>query len=128
MREKIEFNPKEFYLTHKESIKDHFILQETIGEGTLSRVRRGTHRLSKVQRAIKVVKKADLEFGERRKLLDEIELLKELDHPNIGQVVEMYEDKKKIYFVNEMMYGGTLFERVVKENHFNEHLSAKIAR
>jgi calcium-dependent protein kinase len=62
-----------------------------------------------------VVRKEDLEFGERRKLLEEIELLKELDHPNIGQVIEMYEDPKKIYFVNEMMQGGSLLERLTQE-------------
>lgn len=84
VRDKVEFNPKEFYLTHKQNVKDHYELHEVIGEGALSRVRRGTHKLSKVLRAIKVVRKEDLEFGERRKLLDEIELLKELDHPNIG--------------------------------------------
>jgi hypothetical protein len=39
-----------------------------------------------------VVRKEDLEFGDRKKLLDEIELLRQLDHPNIGQVIEMYED------------------------------------
>jgi calcium-dependent protein kinase len=55
-------------------------------------VRRATHKHSKMIRAVKIVRKEDLEFGERRKLLEEIELLKELDHPNIGQVIEMYED------------------------------------
>lgn len=83
-RERVEMNPKEFYLKHQDNIKDHYELHEVIGEGALSRVRRGVHKQSKVTRAIKVVRKEDLEFGERRKLLEEIELLKELDHINIG--------------------------------------------
>lgn len=91
-RQRIDFNPKEFYLSHKDNIKDHYQLHETIGEGALSRVRRGVHIHSGITRAIKVVKKEDLEFGDRRKLLEEIELLKQLDHANIGQVYEMYED------------------------------------
>ena len=91
-------------------------------------MRRGVHKLSKVTRAVKVVRKEDLEFGERRKLLDEIELLKELDHPNIGQVIEMYEDQRKIYFVNEMCQGGTLYERVAKESAFNEIKASKVIR
>ena len=78
----------------------------------MSRVRRGVHKLSKVNRAIKVVRKEDLEFGERKKILEEIELLRQLDHPNIGQVIEMFEDKKKLYFVNELMFGGSLFDRI----------------
>ena len=112
---RIELNPKEFYLNHKDNVKDHFDLHEQIGEGALSRVRRGVHKISGITRAVKIVRKEDLEFGERRKLLEEIELLKQLDHPNIGQVIEMYEDKKKIYFINEMMHGGTLYERVTAD-------------
>jgi len=86
----------------------------------LSRVRRGVHKLSKVNRAIKVVRKEDLEFGERKKILEEIDLLRKLDHPNIGQVIEMFEDKKKLFFVNELMFGGSLFERINKLKSFNE--------
>jgi calcium-dependent protein kinase len=91
-RQRVEVAQKDFYLKHTDNIKDHYNLHETIGEGALSRVRRATHKLSKVIRAIKVVRKEDLEFGERKKLLDEIEMLKELDHPNIGRVIEMFED------------------------------------
>ena len=29
----------------------------------------------------------------------EIEILKELDHPSIARVIDIYEDKKKFYFV-----------------------------
>ena len=125
---RIELNPKEYYLSHNDNIKDHYDLHEIIGEGALSRVRRGVQKNSGITRAIKVVRKEDLEFGERRKLLEEIELLKQLDHPNIGQVHEMYEDKKKIYFVNEMMHGGSLYERVTADQHFNEIKAANVIK
>ncbi len=128
VRDKIETNPKQFYLKHNDNIKDHYELHETIGEAALSRVRRGIHKISKVNRAIKVVRKEDLEFGDRKKLLDEIELLRQLDHPNIGQVIEMYEDQKRMYFVNELMYGGTLFDRISKLKSLNEQSAAKIIR
>ena len=44
------------------------------------------------------------------------------------RVVEMYEDPKKIYFVNEMCLGGTLYERVAAEQSFSEVKAAKIVR
>lgn len=127
-RERIEVAQKDFYLKRKDSIKDHYELHEVIGEGELSRVRRATHKGSSIQRAVKVVRKDDLEFGERKGLLDEIELLRELDHPNIGKVIEMFEDPKKLYFVNEMMYGGTIFQRLQREKLFSEAKAAKIIR
>ena len=127
-RERIEANPKEFYLKHTDQIKDHYDIHEVVGEGALSRVKRGVHKLSQVTRAIKVVRKEDLEWGDRGKLLDEIELLKELDHPNIGQVIEMFEDRKKMYFVNEMFSGGTLYEAVGRDLAFSELKAAKVTR
>lgn len=127
-RERVEVAQKDFYLKRKDNIKDHYDLHETIGEGALSRVRRATHKASSIQRAVKVVRKEDLEFGERKGLMDEIELLRELDHPNIGKVIEMFEDSKKMYFVNEMMYGGTIFQRLEREKHFSEAKAAKIMK
>ena len=127
-RERVEMNPKEFYLKHKDNIKDHYDIHEVVGEGALSRVKRGVHKLSQVPRAIKIVRKEDLEWGDRGKLLDEIELLKELDHPNIGQVIEMFEDRKKMYFVNEMFNGGTLYEAVARDLAFSELKAAKVIR
>ena len=84
--------------------------------------------MQKISRAIKVVRKEDLEFGERRKLLEEINLLKKLDHPNIVSVQEMFEDKKRLYFVSDMLQGGTIFERFNKIPSFSEHTCAKIVR
>lgn len=40
VRTKVEFNPKEFYLKHKDDIKNHYTFHELIGEGALSRVKR----------------------------------------------------------------------------------------
>ena len=40
----------------------------------------------------------------------------------------MYEDKKKIYFVNEMCHGGTLYERVTADLHFDEVKAANVIR
>jgi len=103
-------------------------LLEKIGDGALSTVRRAIHIKSDITRAVKVVRKEDLEFGERRSLLEELELLKELDHPNICRVIEMFEDKKKFYFVNEMMYGGALYDSLAKSVGFTELTAVKIIR
>ena len=40
----------------------------------------------------------------------------------------MYEDKRRFYFVSEMLQGGTIFERFSKNPSFPEHTCAKIVR
>ena len=79
-------------------------------------------------RAVKVTKKEDLEFGERQKLLQEIEILKELDHPSIARVIDIFEDKKKFYFVQEYLSGGGLFDSLIQNVGFTENASATIIR
>ena len=99
VREKVEFTTKEFYLSHQLKFKETYKMGETIGYGGLSTSRKCYHRLTGEVRAVKVTKKEDLEYGERKALLDQIEILKELDHPSICRVIDIFEDKKKFYFV-----------------------------
>jgi len=101
---------------------------ETIGFGGLSTTRKCYHRLSNEVRAVKVTKKEDLEYGERKRLLQEIEILKELDHPSIARVIDIYEDKKKFYFVQEFLAGGGLFDSLIQNVGFTENASALIMK
>ena len=101
---------------------------ETIGYGGLSTTRKCHHRMTGEIRAVKVTKKEDLEFGERQKLLQEIEILKELDHPSICRVIDIFEDKKKFYFVQEYLSGGGLFDSLIQNVGFTENASATIIR
>ena len=76
---------------------------ETIGFGGLSTTRKCYHRLSNEVRAVKVTKKEDLEFGERKRLLQEIEILKELDHPNVVRLLDVFCTQNKLLLVFELV-------------------------
>ena len=120
VRQKVEFTTKEFYLSHNLKFKEQYKMGETIGYGGLSTTRKCYHRLTGEVRAVKVTKKEDLEFGERQKLLQEIEILKELDHPSICRIIDIFEDKKKFYFVQEYLSGGGLFDSLIQNVGFTE--------
>ena len=49
------------------------------------------------------------------RLRNEVNLLKDLDHPNILNVYEFYEDNKKFYIVSEILSGGELFDRIIEQ-------------
>ena len=57
------------------------------------------HRESGVTRAIKKIKKKNLDQDNQKHLLSEFEALKKLDHPNIVKLIEHYEDKDHIFLV-----------------------------
>lgn len=59
-------------------------------------------------------------------MLAEINILKDLDHPNILKIFEAYKDSKRFYIVTEILQGGELFDMIVKKSYFQESDAAKI--
>ena len=43
-------------------------------------------------------------------VMDEVDLLKKVDHPNIVEYFETYDDKQYLYLVMELCTGGELFD------------------
>ena len=53
-------------------------------------------------------------------LVREIDILRDLSHPNIVNMYESYEDAKYIYIVMDKLSGGELFERIFSRGNFTE--------
>ena len=61
-----------------------------------------------------------MNYPNQRKYLDqEIEILREIDHPNILKYVNHKEDNQKVYIITEYLNGGTLAD--VLENYRNKY-------
>ena len=58
--------------------------------------------------------KSQMSEKEKVRLKYEIDILKNLDHPNIVKLYEVFEDKTHIYLVQEMCSGGELFDVIVE--------------
>ncbi|KRX01998.1 Protein kinase-like domain [Pseudocohnilembus persalinus] len=67
----------------------------------------------------------NLENDELVSLQNEVEILTQIDHPNIVKLYEIFEDDCNFYMVLELMKGGELFERIVEQEHFSEHKAAE---
>ena len=66
-------------------------------------------------RAAKIIPKEYLIEGvDTEKLLDEIIILKNLEHPNIMKLYEFFEDEENYYMVSEYCDQGDLFEKMQK--------------
>ena len=53
-------------------------------------------------------------------LMDEIDVLKEMNHPNIIRLYDTFDEKDYYYLVTEKMMGGELFDRIVQKSYYNE--------
>lgn len=61
-------------------------------------------------------------------LESEINILKELDHPNIVRFYETYIDYKYIHIVMQLCTGGELFDRIVKLEKFSEKDASELMK
>jgi calcium-dependent protein kinase len=63
-------------------------------------------------RAVKIIEKDKMEEQEKIRLQYEVEVLKNLNHPNIVRLFEVYESKENIFLVTELCDGRELFEEI----------------
>jgi len=69
-----------------------YILNLILIIGAYGEVRKCLNKNSKALRAVKIINKVNLADHEREKLLNEIDILKQLDHPNILKLFEFFQD------------------------------------
>ena len=86
------------------------------------------HRETGVQRAVKVLRKSNMDEDEKKMLFNEIHILKNLDHPNIVKMYESFEDEKRYYIVTEICKGGELFDEIIARGKFTEKDAAVLMK
>lgn len=106
------------------NIRDNYRFLKRIGNGSFSEVYLCEHRVSKHRRCVKAVFWDKI--SNKENLLQEIEVLKELDHPHILRIYEYYITARHVYIVSEYLEGGEMFDRISKMEKVNEMEIARI--
>ena len=107
--QKLENDP--FYEYSKEKL---------IGKGAYGEVYLVKHNITGTIRAMKVIAKNNEEEQlTDEEILNEINILKKIDHPNIVKIFEFYSNKSKYYLILEFCEGGNLYE-FLDENKLSE--------
>ena len=104
------------------SLTDSYDIIRKISEGSFGQVRLVMGKKSPAKRAVKtllITPKFDLD-----KLLEEANILKNLDHPNIIKIYEIITDYRSVNIVMELCTGGELFDRIKKAKKFSETIAA----
>ena len=102
------------------TLYDNYQVGKTIGKGAFGEVFLCTHYETKEQRAVKWVKKEYLNEKETQAIVNEINVLKSLDHPNIVRIYEFFDDTQYLYIVMEYIKGGALLQEISKRGRFTE--------
>ena len=110
-----EVNPETIYLKTK-----------MLGSGAFGEVWLVHHKDLDRDFAMKIIKKRKNKKNDEREILNEIEILKKLDHPKILKVVDFYSTLKKYYIITEYCHEGELFNEIIKVGKFDEGQAAFI--
>lgn len=60
--------------------------------------------------------------------MNEVEIMKLIDHPHIVKIYEYFETELHIFIVMELLEGGELFEKIQKQKFFHEGKAKEIIR
>ena len=83
-----------------------------LGTGSYGKVLLAKNRRTNEQVAIKEIQIANLTPEARDKAMQEVELLRSLDHPNIVRLRDSFHDKGVLHIVMEYVDGGDLAEKI----------------
>ena len=111
--------------------EENYIIINKLGKGSFGNVFKVKHKINGEIRAMKIIKipYINCPFEKINKnFLHEIQVLKDLEHPNIIKIFEYFIDSKYHYIVSELIKGGELYETIVRFHKFNEKKAAYIMK
>lgn len=102
-----------------------------LGNGSFGKVRLYRDKFCKEMKyAIKTIKKEGISTYLRDCIIEEVNILRDLDHPNIIKYYETYEDDHYLHIVMEYLAGEDLFKVITNKqyNNYTERDTADIIR
>ena len=111
------------------NINENYKRSKKLGEGSYGTVYLVDHVITGQQRAMKIIMKKISEENQQsndKDIINEIEILRKIDHPNIVKIFEFYNSTKNYYLITEFCKEGELFEKIINDGPFDEDFTAYI--
>ena len=123
----IKVDTKNFITKSSQNVFDTYEKICELGNGafgTVFKVKRKHSGFNPIIRALKEISKEKMQSNEESslELKNEIEILKNIDHPNIMKIYEFFEDDNNIYLINEFCGGGDVASMHDQYGEFPEFL------
>ena len=106
--------------------KSQYKVHEVLGKGGYSVVHNCTRQADGSSHAVKVIDKQKLSKNALKSLKEEINTMRNLAHPRLIQLREVYDHGSTIYLVLERVEGGELFDEIVRLQKYTERTAAEV--
>lgn len=105
---------------------------DKLGEGSFATVRRATRKSDDKCFAVKCVKDSGLDEEDKAALKIEVQILKDMNHPNVMNLIDYYCEEsdskgKHHYLVTELLQ-DELFDRIVQKEFYTEKEACDLVR
>ena len=114
---KVEVRQENLVIQEKGNPKKKYKPIKLLGNGSFGSVYEAENLIFQNSVAMKIINKTDNDLDEKE-ILNEINILKKLSHPNIVKIFEFYITKAHYYLVTEFCKDGELFSYI--KNKFSE--------
>ena len=108
-----------------DNLKDKYQIIKKVGEGGFGTVWKVMHVKTGLIRTMKRIAKSKNE-DEIEHLINEINILKKLDHPNIVKLFEFFVEPDGFYTITEFCHHGELDDLIKQKHNLNEDVAANI--
>jgi len=106
-------------------VLDFYTLGRELGSGAFSRVVEATDKAQGGKHAIKIVNK---EETNAREMYSELSIMSQLNHVNIVNFRELFDELDGYYVVMEVITGGELFDRIIELRRYSEKDAAHVMK
>jgi len=107
------FENRHIQIKNDRWVTDDFEVLEFLGRGKFGEVKRCKELSTGRFLAAKFV--STPKEQEKKDVINEVDIMKSLTHPRLIQLYDVYESRKQMCLILELIYGGELFERVIDE-------------
>ncbi|XP_053175052.1 death-associated protein kinase 2 isoform X2 [Scomber japonicus] len=108
----------------QQNVDDFYEIGEELGSGQFAIVKRCIEKSSGIEYAAKFIKKRQSRVsrrGVRREEIErEVDILQQLQHPNIITLHDVYENRTDVVLVLELVSGGELFDFLAQKESLSE--------
>ena len=112
-------------IDYKSNYIGEYIINQTLGIGTFSKVKLGINKYTKEKVAIKLLEKNKItEKSDLERIFREMSIVKTLNHPNIVKTHEIFDNEKYYFMIMDYCPGGELFDYIVNKIRLNEEESS----
>ncbi|KAM9446587.1 death-associated protein kinase 1 [Clarias gariepinus] len=124
MRVQVMEAPSTMTAFNQENVEDHYEIGDELGSGQFAVVRKCRKKSTGQEFAAKFIKKRRSKSSRRGVSKDDIErevsILKQIQHPNVITLHDVFENKSEVILILELVAGGELFDFLAEKESLSE--------